>query len=155
MKTGGVSVGEEDHIKNAVAECGHIDLWRIAIKPGKPLAFGHVNNTPFFGLPGNPVSTFITFLLFARPFLLKQQGQTRFDIQPTKMVANFDHKMNPKREEFVRVKVENGQLIKFNNQSSGVLSSMSWADGMARIPAGESVAMGDTLCYLPFNDFFK
>ncbi len=154
ISTGGVSVGDEDHVKQAVTELGALDLWRIALKPGKPLAFGNIKNTPFFGLPGNPVSTFLTFLLFVRPFLLILQGQNYQPPLSQMLTADFHTKANPKRQEYLRVKQNAEKLAAFSNQSSGVLSSVTQADGLAVIPIGASIAPGDQVQYLPFSQLF-
>ena len=143
ITSGGVSVGEEDHIKPAVTAEGRLDLWQIAIKPGKPLAFGAVRKSGepkdgeawFIGLPGNPVSSFVTFLLFVRPFILKLQGREAKLPQSYLMRADFDWLKADRRNEFLRVKI-NGQggLDLYPNQSSGVLTSASWGDGLVDCP---------------------
>ncbi len=155
---GGVSVGEEDHLKPAVEREGRLDLWQIAIKPGKPLAFGEVfradgSPTWFIGLPGNPVSSFITFLFAVRPVLLKLQGGTDLTPKPIAMRADFAWPRADKRREFLRVR-RNGQggLDLFANQGSGVLTSTVWADGLVDNPGGTTIAVGDTVRYLPFAE---
>jgi molybdopterin molybdotransferase len=155
ISTGGVSVGDEDHVKRAVTELGVLDVWRIALKPGKPLAFGAIDNTPFFGLPGNPVSTFVTFLLFVKPFLSLQQGQVNNSPSTTLLTANFSVKANPKRQEYARVRRGKGGLELFANQSSGVLSSVVQADGLAVIPVGQAINVGDTIEYISFDEFYR
>jgi len=155
---GGVSVGEEDHLKPAVRAEGRLDLWQIAIKPGKPLAFGEVrrdHGAPawFIGLPGNPVSSFITFLLAVRPFLLKLQGAA--DCLPRSMVqrADFDWPRPDRRREFLRVRRNaDGGLDLFANQSSGVLTSVVWGDGVIDNPAGQAIRAGDGVRYLAFAE---
>ncbi len=151
LTSGGVSVGEEDHIKPAVEQLGSLDLWSIAIKPGKPFAYGLVGDTHFMGLPGNPVSSFITFLLLVRPFLLRLQGQT--DVAPKRvaMRADFTWARPDKRQEFLRVR-RNAQvgLDLFANQSSGVLTSAVWGDGVVDVPPGQPIAPGDTVQYIDF-----
>jgi molybdopterin molybdotransferase len=154
ISTGGVSVGDEDHIKRAVSELGMLDVWRIALKPGKPLAFGSVGNTPFFGLPGNPVSTFVTFLLFVKPFLSQYQGQIYNSPTTILLTANFSNIANPKRQEYVRVKLNGNKLELFPNQSSGVLSSVVQADGLGVIPIGHTINIGDTIEFISFNEFY-
>jgi molybdopterin molybdotransferase len=150
VTSGGVSVGEEDHVRPAVQAEGSIDLWQVAMKPGKPLAFGHVREVPFIGLPGNPVSSFVTFVLFARPFILKRQGADPGALQPLPMRADFDLPRADKRREFLRARVdESGGLTIFANQMSSALVSMAWADGLIDNPAGQSIARGDTVRYLP------
>lgn len=152
ISTGGVSVGEEDHIKGCVERLGALDLWRIRLKPGKPLAYGNVKGVPFFGLPGNPGSALITFCLFARPCLLKQQG---VNWQPPVMVkapAGFVRSREIGRQEYLRVRLENGRIEQFSNQSSGMLSSASWSNGLAVIPPQTLVAEGDLIDFIPFSE---
>jgi molybdopterin molybdotransferase len=163
ITSGGVSVGEEDHIKPAVTAEGRLDLWQIAIKPGKPLAFGAVRKsdapksggteaeTWFIGLPGNPVSSFVTFLLFVRPFILKLQGRDSSLPQSYPMRADFDWLKADRRNEFLRVKINaQGGLDIFPNQSSGVLTSASWGDGLVDCPPGDTFKSGDLVKYIPF-----
>ena len=159
ITSGGVSVGEEDHIKPAVSAEGRLDLWQIGIKPGKPLAFGAVrrSNNPgkeawFIGMPGNPVSSFVTFLLFVRPFILKLQGRSDL-IPPSFMVrADFDWLKPDRRNEFLRVRMNaQGGLDLFPNQSSGVLTSAAWGDGLLDCPAGHGFKKGDMVRYIPFS----
>jgi molybdopterin molybdotransferase len=156
ISSGGVSVGEADFVKAAVAELGRLDLWQVAIKPGKPFAFGHIGRTPFLGLPGNPVSVFVTFLLLARPFLLHLQGQAGAAAVPVlPVIAGFEQqRVDKKRQQYVRVRVRyrDGRAVAeaFPHQGSGVLSSASWGDGLVRIAQGQSVAEGDVVPYLPF-----
>lgn len=159
ISTGGVSVGEEDHVKGAVEDLGELNIWKLAIKPGKPLAFGHLRSatgqTPFFGLPGNPVSTFVTFLLFARPFLQSMQGLAPLQPQPTRLPASFTRRKKSIRQEYVRVRIDDNQTMHTHaNQSSGVLSSTSWANALAIVPVDTSVAEGDTLPTLRFDALF-
>jgi molybdopterin molybdotransferase len=150
VTSGGVSVGEEDHVKPAVQAEGALDLWQVAMKPGKPLAYGHVRDVPFIGLPGNPVSSFVTFLLFARPFILKRQGADPGELRPIPMRAEFDLPRADKRREFLRARLtEEGGLTIFANQMSSALVSVAWADGLVDNPAGQTVARGDTVRYLP------
>jgi molybdopterin molybdotransferase len=160
LTSGGVSVGEEDHIKPAVTAEGRLDLWQIAIKPGKPLAFGAVRKSEspkdgeawFIGLPGNPVSSFVTFLLFVRPFILKLQGRETKSITPYMMRADFDWLKADRRNEFLRVKInQQGGLDLFPNQSSGVLTSASWGDGLVDCPPGQPIHAGDLVKYIPFD----
>lgn len=161
ITSGGVSVGEEDHIKPAVTAEGRLDLWQIAMKPGKPLAFGAVRKsdsskgnaeTWFIGLPGNPVSSFVTFLLFVRPFILKLQGRDAGLPQSYPMRADFDWLKADRRNEFLRVKINaQGGLDLFSNQSSGVLTSASWGDGLVDCPPGQALKAGDMVKYIPFS----
>ncbi|MFO1262385.1 MAG: gephyrin-like molybdotransferase Glp [Rhodoferax sp.] len=160
LTSGGVSVGEEDHIKPAVEQLGSLDLWSIAIKPGKPFAYGLVGrfggeSCHFMGLPGNPVSSFITFLLLVRPFLLRLQGQTAVTPKRIAMRADFTWARPDKRQEFLRVRLnEQGGLDLFANQSSGVLTSAVWGDGVVDVPAGQPIAHGDTVQYIDFASWW-
>lgn len=160
ITSGGVSVGEEDHIKPAVTAEGRLNLWQIAIKPGKPLAFGAVrrsNNLEdgeawFMGLPGNPVSSFVTFLLFVRPFILQLQGREAGPPRSYPMRADFDWLKGDRRNEFLRVKInDQGGLDLFQNQSSGVLTSASWSDGLVDCPPGQIFKAGDFVKYIPLS----
>jgi molybdopterin molybdotransferase len=149
ITTGGVSVGEEDHVKSQVERLGRLRLWRLAIKPGKPLAFGSIGNTPFIGLPGNPTSVFVTFCLIARPFLLKMQGVA--EPEPPRLYARaaFTVAKLETRQEYLRVTVattaQGLQAVRHGNQSSGVLSSVSHSNALAVIPAGTTVEPGDNV----------
>lgn len=156
LTSGGVSVGEEDHIKPAVQAMGALNLWQIAIKPGKPFAYGKVGQgagaggAHFIGLPGNPVSSFVTFLLLVRPFVLKLQGATNLTPAAIAMPAHFDWPKADKRREFLRVRQNAaGGLDLFNNQSSGVLTSAVWGDGLLDNPAGRTIAHGDMVQFIP------
>ena len=154
LTSGGVSVGEEDHIKPAVQSLGSLDLWQIAIKPGKPFAYGRVNEAHFIGLPGNPVSSFVTFLLLVRPFLLKLQGATQVAAPSRTGLAGFNWSRPDKRREFLRVRLNNqGALELFANQSSGVLTSAVWGDGLVDNPPGQVIASGDQVRFMSFKEF--
>lgn len=157
ITSGGVSVGEEDHVKPAVTAVGHLDMWQIAMKPGKPLAFGYVrgvtpnSKTWFMGLPGNPVSSFVTFLLFVRPFISKLQGRLSSTTPAIMMRADFDWHKPDRRNEFLRVRINSkGGLDLYPNQSSGVLMSASWADGLLDNPPGQVIHSGQMVKYIPF-----
>ena len=160
VTSGGVSVGEEDHLRPAVQAEGRIELWQIAIKPGKPLAFGEVNrpdgSTAYIvGLPGNPVSSFVTFLLMVRPVLLRLQGAGDLQPQHTNIRADFDWPRPDKRREFLRVRRnDRGGLDLFPNQSSGVLTSAVWGDGLVDNPSGQAIRRGDALRFVAFNELF-
>ncbi|MQA37207.1 molybdopterin molybdotransferase MoeA [Rugamonas aquatica] len=154
ITSGGVSVGEEDHIKPAVEAEGKLNMWQIAVKPGKPLAFGEVGKAFFVGLPGNPVSSFITFLMFVRPFLLRLQGVTE-GLAPRAfpMRADFNWPKADKRNEFLRARINaTGGLELFTNQSSGVLTSTVWGDGVIDNPPGQTIAAGDMVRFIPFSE---
>ena len=152
LTSGGVSVGEEDHLKPAVNAEGALDLWQIAMKPGKPLAFGHVGDALFMGLPGNPVSSFVTFLLAVAPVLRALQGMQAAGPAALSLRADFDWPKPDRRREFLRARLNTaGGLELFDNQSSGVLSSTVWADGLADIPAGQVVQRGDAVRFLPMD----
>jgi molybdopterin molybdotransferase len=161
VTSGGVSVGEEDHLRPAVQAEGRLDLWQIAIKPGKPLAFGEVRRSDgsaawFVGLPGNPVSSFITFLLAVRPVLLWLQGAT--DVAPRGLPAraDFDWPRADRRREFLRVRRNaQGGLELFANQGSGVLTSTVWADGLVDTPPGQAIRRGDLVDYLPLAELLS
>ncbi len=158
VTSGGVSVGDEDHLRPAVQAEGRIELWQIAIKPGKPLAFGAVrradaSSAHIVGLPGNPVSSFITFLLLVRPLLLRLQGATLLAPKPIKQRADFDWPRPDRRREFLRVRRnDSGGLDLFPNQSSGVLTSVVWGDGVVDNPAGRAIRGGETVDYLSFAE---
>lgn len=159
LTSGGVSVGEEDHIKSAVEAEGRLNMWQIAVKPGKPLAFGevsrggHAGDSAFFlGLPGNPVSSFVTFLLFVRPFIRRLAGMA--DAAPAGFMlrADFAWPRADRRNEFLRARINaNGGLDLFPNQGSGVLTSTVWGDGLIDNPPGQTIAPGDLVRFLPFN----
>jgi molybdopterin molybdotransferase len=177
LTSGGVSVGEEDHVKPAVEAEGSLDLWKIAIKPGKPLAFGKVmppaqpgavspadgagatatetatgTAAAFIGLPGNPVSSFVTFIMLVRPFILKAQGASGVAPRAQALRADCEFKGDPRRE-FLRARINaDGGLELFANQSSGVLTSCTWADGLIDNPPGQAIRRGDTVRFLPFSE---
>ena len=155
---GGVSVGEEDHVRIAIEQLGDLHLWRLAIKPGKPLAFGKINQTPFIGLPGNPVSVFATFMLFVSPVIKTLQG--RYWQKPTAIpvTAGFDWPKPDSRREFLRARLEQDEDLAlvariYPNQDSGVLTSTAWAQGFVEIAEGATVKTGDEVNYLPFSEF--
>ena len=157
VTSGGVSVGEEDHVKAAVSQLGTLDMWKVAMKPGKPLAYGRIGTADFIGLPGNPVSTFATFCLFARPFLLTRMGAT--SVLPTtyQVRAGFDWPKAGERREFLRARLVNTddgslQAELFRNQSSGVLTSAVWADGFVDIDIGRTVQRGAPVRFIPFAE---
>ena len=160
MTTGGVSVGEEDHVKPAVESLGSINLWKMAIKPGKPLAYGEVQGTPFFGLPGNPTSAFVTFLVVARQYLLAMHGATELAPLSITAQAGFSLKKAGKRKEYFRARLavdEQGcnRVSLYDNQSSGVLSSASWGNGLAVVEMDRLVQAGDPIEFIPFDSLLS
>ena len=152
LSTGGVSVGEADFLGHALREDGELSLWKLAIKPGKPLTFGHYRGVPVIGLPGNPASTLVTFALLARPYLLRRQGVA--DVTPMQFPVPSGlvwHKPGMRRE-YLRGRLENGRAIAYSNQSSGVLRSAAWADGLIEIREGTTVAEGDPVTFIPLSE---
>lgn len=162
LTSGGVSVGEEDHVKPAVQALGELALWQIAMKPGKPFAYGRVRresqsgSAHFVGLPGNPVSSFMTFLLLVRPLILKLQGVPDVTPECLQLPAHFDLPKADKRREFLRARRNaQGGLDLFPNQSSGVLTSVVWGDGVIDNPAGQTIAHGDEVHFWPFSGWLS
>jgi len=156
VTSGGVSVGEADFVKPAVEAEGELLMWKIAMKPGRPLAFGRVGKAAFLGLPGNPVSSFVTFLLFVRPFLLKTQGIT--DVQPRSIAARADFAWPEPdaRREFLRVKWNaRGGLDLYPTQDSAVLMSTAWADGLVDNPPSQPIRPGDTVKFIPYSELYR
>lgn len=156
LSSGGASVGDEDHVRRALGRMGEIALWRIAVRPGKPLLFGRLQSVLFLGLPGNPVSTFVTFLLLVRPVVLALQGAASLEPTKIQVSADFDWPEAGNRREFVRVRVESGadgatRARLYPDQSSDVLSSAVWADGLVEIPPGKILWRGDRVGYVPFS----
>ena len=155
VTSGGVSVGEEDHVRPAVEAEGSLLMWRIAIKPGRPLAFGKVGEAAFIGLPGNPVSSFVTFLLFVRPFLRKTQGIAEVAPRAIEARADFDWQKPDSRREFLRVKWNlQGGLDLYPTQDSAVLTSTAWADGLVDNPPNRAIAKGEQVRFLPFSELY-
>jgi molybdopterin molybdotransferase len=156
VTSGGVSVGEEDHVKPAVEAEGSLLMWKIAMKPGRPLAFGKVGDAAFIGLPGNPVSSFVTFLIFVRPFLLKTQGIS--DVAPRFIDARADFTWDKPdaRREFLRVKWNaQGGIDLYPTQDSAVMTSTAWADGLVDNPANQAIHKGDRVKFLPFSELYR
>lgn len=156
ITTGGVSVGEEDHVRAAVEQLGQLALWKLAIKPGKPFSFGRVAGKPFFGLPGNPVAVFVTFVMLVRPWLLKVQGAAEPAPPVFRVRAGFSTATPVSRLEFLRVRLSENNageqvLVPFPDQGSSIMTSLSWADGLAEIPLGETVSEGQKLKFIPFS----
>ena len=153
VSSGGVSVGEEDHVKPAVEAEGSLGLWKVAAKPGKPLAFGHVGRAAFIGLPGNPVSSFVTFVTLVRPFVLRSQGVAEVLPKALTLTAGFDWPKPDARREFLRARIgADGRLELYPSQSSVVLTSAAWADGLVDNPARQAVQAGDPVRFLPFGE---
>ncbi len=154
ITSGGVSVGDEDHVKDAVAQLGSIECWRIAIKPGKPLAYGRVKETPFFGLPGNPVATFITFCLFARPYLQKMQGIQQHAPLSITLPAGFSRKPS-RRREYLRANIEQGRVVPLAQQGSAMMSSLTQSEGLVVIPEEREISEGEPLEFTPYSAYFS
>jgi len=154
LTCGGVSVGEEDHIKKAVQMLGSLDLWKINIKPGKPFALGNIQGRPLLGLPGNPVSSWVTFSLFCRPFLLSCSGHTNVILNPENAVSDFSFSNTSKKRLFLRAsKNEEGRLYLFKNQNSQILSSICFSQGLVELLPGQTVEIADNVQYLDFSKF--
>lgn len=167
ITSGGVSVGEEDHVKAAVTRLGRIEMWKVAMKPGKPLVYGRIGGADrltqpggadlpsqcdFLGLPGNPVSAFVVFCLFVRPFLLARMAAEPGAPKAYTVSAGFDWPKPGNRREFLRARIEEGRAALYPNQSSGVLTSLAWADGLVDIAAGTTVKAGDPVAFLPLSE---
>ena len=160
VSSGGVSVGEEDHVRIAIEQLGDLHLWRLRIKPGKPLAFGAINSTPFIGLPGNPVSVFVTFCLFVCPLIKTLQGRTWQKPVAVQVAAGFDWPKPDSRREFLRARLETdgdqAPVAKiYPNQDSGVLSSAVWAQGFVEIAEDQTLQAGDKVDYFCFEQFLS
>jgi molybdopterin molybdotransferase len=156
VTSGGMSVGDEDHVKRAVEQAGQLEMWRVAVKPGKPLAYGRINNADFIGLPGNPVSTLLTFCLFVRPFLLRRQGVPEVLPKALTVPAAFQWPRPGRRREYLRGRLEQGDdgvvVTIYPKQGSDVLTSTVWADGLVEIREGETVERGDLVPYYSFAE---
>ncbi|MGG7599911.1 molybdopterin molybdotransferase MoeA [Pseudomonas sp. WC1] len=152
LSTGGVSVGEADFLGLALREAGELALWKLAIKPGKPLTFGHYQGVPVIGLPGNPASTLVTFGLLARPYLLRRLGVQNVAPLRFSVPAGFDWPKAGTRREFLRARIEDGRVRIYKNQSSGVLRSAAWADGVVEVLEGSTPRQGDPVAFIPFSE---
>jgi molybdopterin molybdotransferase len=152
LSTGGVSVGEADFLGHALREEGELALWKLAIKPGKPLTFGHFRGVPVIGLPGNPASTLVTFALLARPYLLRRQGVQ--DVTPLQfpVPAGFAWTRPGNRREYLRGRLEQGRAVFYKNQSSGVLRSAAWADGLIEVLEHRTLAEGEWVNFIPLSE---
>ena len=159
ITSGGVSVGEEDHVKHALETTGTLEMWQVAVKPGKPLAYGRIGEADFLGLPGNPVSTLVTFCLFVRPFILSRQGLKEVAPRPILVTADFSWPTPMRRREFVRARLEgSGESTKaslYHKQGSDVLASTVWADGLVEIPEQSTIKPGDKVSYLAFSQLLQ
>ncbi|WP_374475909.1 gephyrin-like molybdotransferase Glp [Zoogloea sp.] len=162
VTSGGVSMGEEDHIKPAVSAEGRLDSWLVAMKPGKPVAFGRVNDpaggagAAFIGLPGNPVSSFVTFILLVRPFVLRAQGVVDCLPKAIPLTAAFEWPRPDRRREFLRARIaDDGRVTLFPNQGPGVLTSTVWADGVIDNPPGQAIAAGDRVSFIPYSELLS
>jgi molybdopterin molybdotransferase len=156
VTSGGVSVGDADFVKPAVEAEGELLMWKIAMKPGRPLAFGRVGKAKFIGLPGNPVSSFVTFLIFVRPFLLRTQGITDVQTHAIPVRADFDWPEPDLRREFLRVKWNaRGGLDLYPTQDSAVLMSTAWADGLVDNPAERPIRAGDMVKFMPYSELYR
>ncbi|KWT10493.1 MULTISPECIES: molybdopterin molybdotransferase MoeA [Pseudomonas syringae group] len=152
LSTGGVSVGEADFLGHALREEGELTLWKLAIKPGKPLTFGHFRGVPVIGLPGNPASTLVTFALLARAYLLRRQGVMEVAPMQFPVPAGFVWTRPGNRREYLRGRLEQGRAVVYRNQSSGVLRSAAWADGLIEVREGTTVAEGDWVSFIPLSE---
>jgi molybdopterin molybdotransferase len=156
ITTGGVSVGEEDHVRHALLALGRLHLWKIAVKPGKPLAFGQINTTPFIGLPGNPVSAFVTFCLFVAPLLKKMQGLTQIHARACSLPAYFAWPTAGKRQEYLRARLAHVDgrlgLELYPHQGSGVLSSVSFSDGLVEVPIGTTIQHNEMVQFYFYSE---
>ncbi|WP_176465271.1 MULTISPECIES: gephyrin-like molybdotransferase Glp [unclassified Pseudomonas] len=152
LSTGGVSVGEADFLGVALREEGELALWKLAIKPGKPLTFGHFRGVPVIGLPGNPASTLVTFALLARPYLLRRQGVQAVAPLQFQVPAGFVWSRAGNRREYLRGRLEQGRAIVYANQSSGVLRSAAWAEGLVEVLEGRTLVEGDWVNFIPLSE---
>lgn len=155
LGSGGVSVGEADYLGQVLREDGEVNFWRLNLKPGKPTAFGNYQGIPFLGLPGNPVSTLVTFGLLARPYIQKRMGLARVLPQSFPVPIGFAIPDSGSRREFMRVGWRDGQVQRYDNQCSSLLSSAAWADGLLEVPENQSFAPGDMLNFFPFAELFN
>ncbi|QAY87338.1 molybdopterin molybdenumtransferase MoeA [Pseudomonas arsenicoxydans] len=152
LSTGGVSVGEADFLGIALREEGELSLWKLAIKPGKPLTVGHFHGVPVIGLPGNPASTLVTFALLTRPYLLRRQGVKEVEPLKFQVPAGFDWPKAGNRREYLRGRLENGRAIIYKNQSSGVLRSAAWADGLVEVLEDRTLVAGEYVSFIALSE---
>jgi molybdopterin molybdotransferase len=152
LSTGGVSVGEADYLGVALREEGELALWKLAIKPGKPVTCGHFRGVPVLGLPGNPASTLVTFALLARPYLLRRLGVEEVAPLQFSVPAGFDWPRAGNRREYLRGRLEQGRAVLYPNQSSGVLRSAAWANGLVEVLEGRTLQQGDSVMFIPLSE---
>lgn len=152
LSTGGVSVGEADYLGQALRESGELSVWKLAIKPGKPLTFGRYQQVPVLGLPGNPASTLVTFAMLARPYVLRRLGCANVAPLRVTVPAGFEWPVGGTRREFLRARLDGGRAVIYPNQSSGVLRSAAWAQGLVEVPAGTTLRLGDAVRFIPLSD---
>jgi len=154
LTTGGASVGDEDHVSRVLGEAGARTLWRIAVKPGRPLALGTWGGAPVFGLPGNPVAAFVCFLIFARPALMVMAGADWPEPRRLTLPAAFEKSKKPGRREFLRGRIgADGRVEAFRSDGSGLISGICWAEGLIDLPAsGAEIRPGDPVAFLPFSE---
>ena len=152
LSTGGVSVGEADFLGIALREEGELALWKLAIKPGKPLTCGHFRGVPVIGLPGNPASTLVTFALLARPYILRRQGVQAVEPLKFQVPAGFVWPKAGNRREYLRGRLEQGRAVIYKNQSSGVLRSAAWAEGLVEVLEGRTLVEGDLAGFIPLSE---
>lgn len=155
LSTGGVSVGEADFLGQALREAGELNFWKLAIKPGKPLTFGRYNGIAVLGLPGNPASTLVTFGLLARPYILRRMGATAVRPMSFTVPAGFDWPRPGSRREYLRVRLEEGRAVPYTNQSSSILRSAAWADGLVEVIEHRAVDVGAPVRFIPFSELFS
>lgn len=155
ISSGGVSVGEADHLKTAIQQLGQLNLWRVAIQPGKPLAFGTVGNIPWIGLPGNPAASLVTALIIVRPALLAAQGRIAAPPQPLPAQADFTRSKPRARTQYLQaqLQIDQGQLLArlHPQQSSAMLANCCWADGLVVVPPHQAIQAGDTVSFIPYQ----
>jgi len=159
ITSGGVSVGEEDHVRAVLEESGDLSLWRLASKPGKPMAFGTIGDTPVLGLPGNPVAVLVSFMVMGMPFIRACQGRTSVTVRGERIPAGFSTEKPSIRRQYVRARKNIGDdgltITAYPNQSSGVLSSACWAEGLAVVPENTTITLGDPIVYYSFAELLE
>ncbi len=154
LTSGGASAGDEDHISALLRDSGAMQEWRIALKPGRPLALGVWQGVPVFGLPGNPVAALVCTLIFARPAMAALSGAGWFEPQGFTVPAAFEKRKKPGRREYLRARICDGRAEVFKSEGSGRISGLSWAEGLVELPDGAvHVRPGDPVRYLPFGSF--